>query len=424
LDTDITPLGERSWRTILQHVLEEGDRAETRYLEVKSAIDFTASAGRAKVAKFLLGAANRMLDSAMRDFHGYAVLVIGAELGRAEGIPGGVEPHELEDQLRPYLGTGFPQWELGRLPAENGREILFVVAPPPKLGQPIYPCRKSFHPDGKADKKDELTDGAIYVRGPSNTRFANAGEVDELVARARGGGKPPLDLDLQIFEFICFIDRLDEVLELLYDREERKHREPPAQSSRFLAGIKMPGLSSGEVALSDWLADRSENVRRGRNHLVGAGLSGLRLSVSSVRYVAKPRLTITFRDCEACDYIAPENARHRFVVPPIPETGGIFNALQARELETLSFRHRNDPVSWENVGSDALVSIELDSLRPNSPWLLNSNDLVIRARTAVESVDVQWVITEEGNDQPLSGEVALRVEQIDAAELYFSLFGK
>lgn len=424
MNTDITPLGERSWQTILQHVLEQGDRAEARYLEVKSTTDFTAPSGRVKVAKFLLGAANRMPDSAVRNFHGYAVLVIGAALGRAEGIPGGVEAHELEDQLRPYLGTGFPQWELGRLPAENGREILFVIAPPPKLGQPIYPCRRSFQPDGKADKKDELTDGAIYVRGPSNTRLAKAGEIDELVARARGGGKPPLDLDLQISEPICFIDRLDEILELLYEHEEESHREPPPQSSTWLTSMKMPGLSGGEVALVGWRADRSENIRKGRNHLVGAGLSALGVTASSARYVAKPRLEITFRECEALDYIAREEARHSSVVTPVPETGGIPGILGARSFEIPDFRLRNDPLSWENIGSDAVVSIELDSLRPNSPWAIRSNDLVIRARTAAESVDVQWQLTEEGNDQPLSGEVTLPVMRVDAAELYFSLFEK
>lgn len=423
MDTDITPLGERSWRTILQHVLEHGDRAETRYLEVKSTLDFTAALGKAKVAKFLLGAANRMPDSAMRDFHGYAVLVIGAALGRAEGIPGGVEPHELEDQLRPYLGTGFPQWELGRLPAENGREILFVVAPPPKLGQPIYPCRKPFQPDGKADKKDELTEGAIYVRGPSNTRLAKAGEVDELVARARGGGKPPLDLDLQISDTICFIDRLDDLLDLLYEHEEQKHQEPPAQSSAFLA-MKMPGFSGNETALADWRADRSENLRKGRNHLVGAGLPALRVTARSARYVAKPRLTITFRECEAFDYIAPEDARHRSVVTPIPETDGIPGLLGARAFEIPDFRHRDDPVGWENVGSDAVVSIELESFRPNSPWMMRSNDLVIKARTAAESIDVYWQLTEEGNDQLRSGETTVTVERVNAVDLYSSLFGK
>jgi len=101
LNTDAIPLGERSLRSILEHVLAVGDEAETSYLEVKSAVDPTSKSGVAKIAKFLLGAANRRPKETALHFHGYAVLVIGAQKGSAEGVPRGVEAHELEDRLGP-----------------------------------------------------------------------------------------------------------------------------------------------------------------------------------------------------------------------------------------------------------------------------------------------------------------------------------
>jgi len=109
VNIDIVPLGERAQRSILDHVLAVGDEAETNYLEAKSALDLTSIEGVAKIAKFLLGAANRRPQEAARYFHGYAVLVIGAQEGHADGVPRGLEAHELEDRLALTWDHSFPR---------------------------------------------------------------------------------------------------------------------------------------------------------------------------------------------------------------------------------------------------------------------------------------------------------------------------
>lgn len=127
LDTNVIPLGERAWRAVLDHVLAVGDEAETTYLEVKSDVDPTTRIGVAKVAKFLLAAANRLPQQAARHFCGYAVLVIGAEQCEARGVSRGVEPHDLENSLRRYLRSQFPAFEFGRfhrsIPAVKPRPL-------------------------------------------------------------------------------------------------------------------------------------------------------------------------------------------------------------------------------------------------------------------------------------------------------------
>ena len=70
-------------------------------------------------------------------------------------------------------------------------EVLFVIALPPKDGQPMFPCRKTYQGD---DRRDALEDGAIYVRGQSNTRPARSGEILGLIARGQATGKAPIDL--------------------------------------------------------------------------------------------------------------------------------------------------------------------------------------------------------------------------------------
>lgn len=50
---------------------------------------------------------------------------------------------------------------------------------------------------------------------PSNTRPARAGEVLDLVERARGGGNSSINLDVEIVGSIGRVDRIDEILECL-----------------------------------------------------------------------------------------------------------------------------------------------------------------------------------------------------------------
>lgn len=162
VDTDFEPFGEEAWNTIFAAIVAGGDAVETYYLEAKSTVDLADREGRAKVAKFLLGAANRLPRQARHYFRGHAVMVIGAQEGRAEGVARGTEAHELEDALAPYLGAEFPGFGFGTISLDGEREVVFIIAFPPQDGQPIFPCRKSFQ---GSEPKHNLTDGAIYVAG-------------------------------------------------------------------------------------------------------------------------------------------------------------------------------------------------------------------------------------------------------------------
>ena len=120
-----------------------GDEAESTYLEVKSSLDMKSKTATVKIAKFLLGVANRRPQESARYFQGYAVLVIGAQKGGAPGVPRGTEAHELEDSVRPYLGPQFPAFEFGRIGVNSDREVLFVIAQPPQEDQTIFPCHRT-----------------------------------------------------------------------------------------------------------------------------------------------------------------------------------------------------------------------------------------------------------------------------------------
>ncbi|WP_216695327.1 hypothetical protein [Dietzia psychralcaliphila] len=432
LATDLIPLGERALQAILDHVIAVGDEAETTHLEVKGSLDLSSKAGVAKVAKFLLGAANRRPREAARHFHGYAVLVIGAQKGNAPGVPRGVEAHELEDRLRPYLGPQFPAFEFGRIGIDAENETLFVIAQPPLEGQTIFPCHKSFQSD---DRRDSLDDGAIYVRGTSNTRPARAGEVLALVERARGGGKPPIDLDVDILGAIGRVGRIDEVLERLYDFAEdkfakRKETEqsssastPAVLASMISAAVQSPTAEERAERLEAWRSERSTHIAQGRAHFIGVGLSGVAIRiVSHDRFVAKPHLIVTFHNCEVFDFIGPDAMDYKELVAPIMRR---WDPLGIDFVQhALPLTPRGHPVSWSNRGDDAEVVLTPESFRPSVPWTTDQDDYVILAKDPqAASVSVTWLLTEDGSDAITSGEFQVNAaELIDAADLLKTAF--
>lgn len=430
LDTGSLPLGERSLRLILDHVLAVGDEAETTYLEVKSSLDLSSKTGVAKVAKFLLGAANRRPKEAERSFRGYAVLVIGAQKNAAPGVPRGVEAHELEDRLRPYLGPQFPAFEFGRIGVDDASEVLFVIAQPPQDGQPIYPCHKSFQGD---DRRDSLEDGAVYVRGTSNTRPARAGEIQALVERARGGGKPPIELEVEILGSVGRVDRVDELMNRLYAFEEERFSvtPEPVRSTSLLSitppnffGSPEPRTAADRAArLDSWRNEKSTNIAEGREHFLGVALPGAGIRVvSRDRFVAKPHLIVTFHDCEALEFHEADDADFEKVVEPIVRQSSRY--MLGPDLSDYRITPRDYPVNWTSQGHDVEVTITPDSFRPNAPWTSDQDDYVLLARDPkASSVTVTWVLTEEGNDEVTRGEfTAQAADLVDAGDLLRATF--
>ncbi|MFD8472340.1 hypothetical protein ACFV2E_09835 [Streptomyces globisporus] len=431
LDTSVIPLGERALRGLLGHVVAVGDEAETTYLEVKSPLDMNSKAAAAKIAKFLLGAANRRPREAAQYFHGYAVLVIGVQRDSATGVLRGTEAHELEDRLRPYLGPQFPAFEFGRIGIDSDREVLFVIAQPPQDGQAIFPCHKSYQSD---DRRDSLEDGAIYVRGTSNTRPARSGEVLALVERVRRGGRPPIDLEVQVIGPICRVDRVDEVLESLrcYEEEQFSMQSTPAEDTSRSALLVLPSSIFGnqkplsmedrETALAAWRSKKAEHIAKGREHLLGVGVPGAGVQVvSRDRFVSKPHLALTFHNCEVLDCLDPEDADIEKVMEPVlgPHVPFLANFDHSAIRPVL----RNYPVTWSNHGSDAQVVLTPEAFRPNVVWASDQDDYVLIARDLQASaVEVSWELTEDGSDTVTRGEVRVPTGRCtDAADVIKSV---
>jgi hypothetical protein len=157
---------------LVQAVLAADETDETEWVEWKSLLDLTRAEGRFAIASQILGFANRHPDRASRFVGGCAYLIVGAEPGTMSGQPV-MDPADLDNALRPYLGDAGPVWS-PLWPKVSGCHVLVVTVEAPRWGDPIFVLRKAF---------DRHEDGTVFVRRPGATRRASAAEMDHLLVR-------------------------------------------------------------------------------------------------------------------------------------------------------------------------------------------------------------------------------------------------
>lgn len=171
IDLSRLPTGTRSWAALVKWAAASDDRLERYFLELKSDVDLTEKRGRHKVAKFILGAANRDPVKAAKRFGGHAVLLLGVGNGKASGI-GPFEAQDLEREVQKFTGADAPEWDYEQISVDAGHDVIAIVVDPP-TGR-IWPCLA----DGEG-----MTNGDIYLRGDGKTEKATGAQVQAMLAR-------------------------------------------------------------------------------------------------------------------------------------------------------------------------------------------------------------------------------------------------
>lgn len=413
LDTSVAPFGTPRLQHIINCVEHLGDTIEASYLEIKSSLDLQTPRAIAKIAKFLLGAANRLPRQAIEHFQGYAVMIVGADRGQAKGIPRDLEKHEVEEKLRKYLGAEFPPFDIARIPVDNHHDIWFFISPPPKDGDTLFPCHKPYTSDDRNDRKDTLMDGAIYVRNHTQTKPATASHILALVERARGGKHPPADLDLHIKGAIHRVVNVDRVMKGVFEFQEtqfNKSLEVAKSSSELrplLASFQQSRPSTDEQkinAYNKWHNTRDQYYTDGLDYLLGTILYSSGISVTSHgRNITKPRLELTFHGCEAFE------PRNRFrphldkIVPPVLRQKSPLG-LSAEEFE-LDYPLASNDADWKNTDNNTVIVFTPESFRPDTPWHSEAFEIVLSARDPeATSISVSWKLTEANSDEVSKGE--------------------
>lgn len=185
MDADLSrlPAGTGGWRALVEHALSLGDLAEVDYLELKGPLSFGNRTDRKRSAvvlsRAILGMANRMPDLAAKHLGGSGVVFIGIDKSRTIVGTDEVDGAVLCDVLDPYVGEDGPRWDHQFIDHSDGL-ILAVVVDPPRWGDRIHACRKSYSDDSS---QLAVRDGEVFVRLPGKTRPATSHDLSNLEER-------------------------------------------------------------------------------------------------------------------------------------------------------------------------------------------------------------------------------------------------
>lgn len=257
IDLTRAPRGELAAAQLVTAVADTGDLAERHYLELKGPPDLATKVNKAKVAKFILGAANRLPDRAAEAFEGYGVMIVGITKQGIEGVPP-IEMLALSQVIQPFLGAAGPHWDVVRVPVKGStNQVLVILVDPPQVGQPPFICRSNG---------EGLQSGRIYYRADGETREANADELDLLMARGASRPPAPVELDVAVVgTVVALIIDEQTVDDLITNARQRllaalpkpEPKQPPATGFAMGSSDGFRAAMGASSALSRLLADQT-----------------------------------------------------------------------------------------------------------------------------------------------------------------------
>ena len=447
IDVSRAPRGVLAAQELIAAVKYQGDMAERHYLELKSTLDLSAKKDKEKIAKFILGAANRMPDVALTAFEGYGVMIIGVSKGSITGIPP-VEMMEISKVIQQYVGAAGPRWDVIWIPVEDStNQVLVVIVDPPKTGQGPFPCRASG---------ESLTDGRIYIRAEGETREAKAEEVDLLIQRGNAVASVEVDFAVEVIgEVACVtVDTattIDEyvgtVRQRLLSALPRKPSEQPATSYALTVGAaELTGYQSTLHRISAMVDVMTEPEKRTEDDYRASILhweerfreawndalpeiAGSQLRSAIVRVTN--RTTTFFHDVKvklhlagdifAYDYKDPKYTK-RFSELKLPSPPRKWGPTQRSSLlpgyANMASLHTPSArkyiplsVSYKNGGSVAL-ELDVGELRPRGIYESENEELILVVKDeALTGIEATWELTARDHNDVYTGEFTVQVGQ-------------
>lgn len=148
---------------------------ESHWLEWKGDVQLGERRWQARIARFILGAANRERAVAATMHDGRAFMLLGVEPGRAVGTHM-VDSAAVEAGLARFLGLVGPNYTLDYVTVGNVIVAGITVQQAPAGTRP-YLARGTYSGD-----KLEIQEGRIYTRRGAATTEASSAELDEMLA--------------------------------------------------------------------------------------------------------------------------------------------------------------------------------------------------------------------------------------------------
>lgn len=430
IDLARLPSGELGWTAFVDHVASTDDRVERYFLEVKSDVDLTGRRGRAKVAKFILGAANRDPVEAARRLDGHAVMVLGVRQGAISGIPP-FEAQDLARDVRKWVGADGPKWDFHRVPAADGQDVIVIDVDPP-TGD-VWTCRA----DG-----DGLVDGGIYVRADGNTRHATGDEIRVMLQRA-ANKQPDIDLDIEVLGEVAAVQVDEDILTAWVEQEADRlasqvdgSRKPtPSGGSAF--AIAAQGLTAFErdrrskkeylEEVEEWRTRSLADPTAGVVDLLARVAPAIEVRVSNGprTYLRAVRVEIEIgSDVRAVEWDGGEDTVTPNLFPAKPEEWGKSTVAAFSTYRGLSKAAVPVPVSQADPHgvieikqpTPCSLVMTLDDLRPEDIYTSVPNDVILLMFVDGEpapEVSGRWRVTAADVHDVFTGEFTIPVRWLD-----------
>ena len=164
---------------LVQAVLTASANDETTWIEWKNGLVLVDRDARVKLARHILGMANRPVDEASRQAGGCGYIVIGAEPANCGGVTE-IDPADLDGGLRPYIGSDGPRWSPHYVNSQ-GKSVLVITVDPPRRGDRAFTLQKAY---------ENYYAGQIFVRRPGRTISAEPGDIRALEDRFAATDSP------------------------------------------------------------------------------------------------------------------------------------------------------------------------------------------------------------------------------------------
>ena len=460
IDTTRAPRGELVAAELVAAIAAHGvlaDLTERHYLELKGPESLDSKSDKHKIAKFILGAANRSPQRSQEAFEGYGVMVIGITANGVTGVQP-IEMLELQKVVKPFLGEAGPRWDVVRVPADDStRQVLIVLVDPPQDGQPAFICRASG---------EKLQSGHVYFRDDGETRQAYADEMDMLAARGASGGSAPIELEVGINGTVVplVVDEartLDEYIEKKRARllealpKPNPEADPVANSPRtaYAIAVDAIGISAAlsgvsRIGAADFLGSTEPEKRTEAEYIaeIDAWESSMREAwpgaveafagyvLPSSEVLVSNRAETFLHDVEVtlhlegpvesiessyCDDDGPEWRDLRLPPPPRrwgPTKRNLSIGMDYSRLQAMtaaqSFSARPyipSSTNWKNSGS-VTVGVSVGDLRPRATFESDDEESVLVIRGEVPA-DVRgtWDATARGYNQVFKGDSKVEV---------------
>lgn len=387
-------------------------------------IDLTTKIGAFKIARQVLGFANRDPASAKRNADGHAYVVLGACPGQMTGVSVVPDSADVEQGISRYVGTSDgPRWDWKQLSLDGASVLVFIIDPP-ELGDPIFMLRKAYQREDETEKASGR-EGAIFVRRNGRTELASVAETQMLVRRSSSASETAnvTVTDSAGGEVLAF-DPFDESLRKSLDGVRANLMSQLQSPARTRTRAETFALAARDRRSPEaFTLEVDEYIEELRNYLRDCAIANaVEKDLIQVRFLIENHSSFGLEDvvfsAEASGDFSGQVAIASDVsgfssVPPEPRAFGSIRSILAPSIELAKLARPklalNEP-SYTACGNGFQFKQTIKSIHASRSFEAEPIAVLVNPDLRGREIDVRWKLTSR-NHAPIVGTMPLKIKE-------------